>query len=203
MRRMGLDLSTKPGIAVADVQDGIEDPVLVANERFEMARSGEFPYAALDMAEKVADLVAQWYLNHVPDEVIIEQTNKGKKSSRYSQKQLEFIHAAVLQRLRVLGAAEKIRFIDTSEWRRLLGQHLTKDDKKNNAKVRKAKQADDFFAAKKALGVKGKIGTKHLAVRWVNEHYKLGLKMKDNDMADAICVIAAAGKPGVSFCDGN
>lgn len=201
MRRMGLDLSTKPGIAVADIQDGLEDPVLVANERYEIKKEGVFPYAALDLAEKVADLAAEWFIKHSPDEIIIEQTNKGK--NRYSQKQLEFIHAAVLHRLRALGAAQRIKFIDTSEWRRLLGQHLTKDDKKNNAKVRKAKQADNFHAAKKALGVKGKIGTKHLAVRWVNTHYSLGLKMKDNDMADAICVLAAAGKPGVTFCDGT
>jgi hypothetical protein len=199
VRWLGLDLSTKPGIALAEHSTVGQLPVLIDRKSYQVKVEGTFPFDAIDAAEKVADIVQEWYERHSPDKVIIEQSNKGR--SRYTQKKLEFIHSAVLRRLRLKGAY--ILYIDTSEWRRLLEQKLSKEDRKNNAAVSKAKKTDDFHAAKKAAGVKGRITGKHLAVNWCNAFYDLGLKMKDNDVADAICLIAAAVLPTASFCDGT
>jgi hypothetical protein len=49
--------------------------------------------------------------------------------------------------------------------------------------------------------VKGKVTTKHLAVRLVNSVYGLGLKQKDNNDADAIC-LGLAFFAGAQPCDG-
>lgn len=198
IRFLGLDLSTKPGLAVADKIEDDKLPQLIKAEGFCVPVTGGFPFDAIDAAEKVADIVTEWFETYWPDRVIIEQTNRGK--NRMSQKKLEFIHSAVLRRLRPYGV--KIFFIDTSEWRKVLQQKLSKEDRKNNEKVSKAKKTKDFVAAKKALGVKGRITAKHLSVAWCNANYGLSLLMKDNDTADAICLVAAASNPSVAFCDG-
>lgn len=198
-RILGLDLSTKPGLVVADHDGSGKLPDIVERESYKINSSPAFPYGAIENAHAVADIVEEWVVKHRPDEIVIEQTNKGK--NRYSQKQLEFVHYAVLTRLKPFGIT--IKYIDTSEWRRVLGQHMSKDDKKNNAKVSKAKKTENFHAAKKAAGVRGKITPKHLALRWVKDNYGIDLLMKENDIADAICIVAAAVRPETSFCDGT
>lgn len=108
-----------------------------------------------------------------PDFIYIEQTNLGK--NRESQKLLEFIHCSVLYILHKEGYGQKIRYVDTSAWRSKLKVRMTKEDSAHNKLV-------------KAKAIRGKITTKHLAVRWVNDKYDLNLKLKDNDIADAISV---------------
>jgi hypothetical protein len=54
---------------------------------------------------------------------------------------------------------------------------LSTNDKKNNKLVREGKK-------------RGKVTSKHLSVRWANEKYSLSLKIKDNDIADALAIAA-------------
>jgi hypothetical protein len=69
--------------------------------------------------------------------------------------------------------AHKIRYIDTSRWRNICGQHMSKEQRKHNKDVKDGK-------------IRGKITAKHLAVLWCNSKYGLNLLMKDEDAADAI-----------------
>ena len=122
---------------------------------------------------------------------------------RYSQKALEFIHLATLVALRPLDIP--IVYISSSAWRSALGITMTKEDKKNNAKLSKAKKLSTDSGCpvdKKKVGVRGKIGKKHLAVRYINSVYNLDLLMKDNDIADAIALGLAYLK-GAVHCDGT
>jgi Holliday junction resolvasome RuvABC endonuclease subunit len=198
MRVLGLDLSSNPGFAVVEA-DGQAELRLVTYKNYHIESTQPFPFTCIDIAESVANLVDEWVRSHSPDRIVIEETNLGK--ARYSQKKLEFIHFAVIKRLQQISA--DFVYIDTSEWRRVLQQRLSKEDRKNNAKVAKAKKAANPNAAKKAFGVSGKVTSKHLSVAWVNEHFGLKLKLKDNDVADAVCLCAAALQPGVRFCDGT
>lgn len=98
-----------------------------------------YPANFRDMAEAVARDVMKLALDHKPDFIIIEETNKGK--NRYSQKQLEFIHYAVNAELVRVGFIYKIRYLDTSEWRKLLGIGLDKDQRQHNNEVKKQRVA--------------------------------------------------------------
>lgn len=198
MRVLGLDLSSNPGFAVVEAEPEGQLK-LIAYKGYHVESESPFPFAHVEVAESVTKIVADWVDAHAPDQIVIEQTNLGK--ARYSQKQLEFIHFAVISELRSRKAA--FVYLDSSEWRRALQQRLSKEDRKNNAKVAKAKKTADPLAAKKALGVSGKITHKHLSVAWVNANFQLQLKLKDNDVADAVCLCAAALQPGIRFCDGT
>lgn len=148
------------------------------------------------MAAQLYELVIRFQ----PDVVIIEETNLGK--SRYAQKTLEFIHKSLLFQLRAFPG--KVIYFSSSSWRQALGLTMTKEDKKNNARLSKAKKYATEMGVKldkKALGVRGKINKKHLALRYVNDTFNLTLKVKDNDAADAIC-LAAAYLKGATPCDG-
>ena len=198
MRILGLDLSSNPGFAVVETRP--EDQLkLIAYKGYHVESKALFPLTHVDIAESVVKIVIDWIDSHSPDLIVIEQTNLGK--ARYSQKQLEFIHFAVLKELR--SRSVPFVYLDSSEWRRALKQRLSKEDKKNNAKVAQAKKTENPLAAKKTLGVSGKITHKHLSVAWVNASFQLQLKLKDNDAADAVCLCAAAAQPGIRFCDGT
>jgi hypothetical protein len=131
---------------------------------------------------------------------VVEETNRSTKS-RYSQKILEFLHNTLLVSLdkyRQGALTPPVFYLSTSEWRKILDQRLSKDDKINNKLVKAAADA----GISKPKGIRGKIGKKHLSVRWVNETYGLELKMKDNDSADAISLGTAFLK-GAKTCDGQ
>lgn len=172
MKIVGLDMSTHCGWALISDEAGLlghglyetSDKPLnsLVEDYFYMARASSISY-------QVAGLVMQVQ----PDYIYIEQTNKGR--ARGSQKQLEFIHFAVLYELKKNNWHHKVRYIDTSDWRKILNIKMTKDDSKHNKRVKSGE-------------IRGKITPKHLAVRWANEMYKQKLKLKDNDIADAMAV---------------
>lgn len=187
MRILALDISTKAGWAFlheSDLQFGslkLDHPVIAF---------GEYPWSYDKASEVMASQLHELVLRFEPHVVIIEETNLGK--SRYAQKMLEFIHKAILTKLRDFPG--KVIYLSTSSWRQALGLTMTKEDKKNNAKLSKAKKVAEELGVKldkKALGVRGKINKKHLALRYVNENFGLKLKVKDNDAADAICLVDA------------
>jgi len=151
----------------------------------------------LSATRTIAQMAIEVVDREKPDLVVIEETNGSR--SRYTQKILEWIHMEVCSLLLRRGLAP--RYINTGDWRRVVGARLTKEDKKLNAKVRKLKAAGDK-AGLKALGVRGKVGKKHVAVRYVNNQFGLNLKMKDNDQADAIC-LGVSYFLGAPICDGT
>jgi hypothetical protein len=56
--------------------------------------------------------------------------------------------------------------------------------------------------AKKKSGIRGKWNKKMLAVNYVNFMFKLDFKLKDNDIAESICLGLAFLK-GAAICDGD
>lgn len=173
---LGLDISTKTGFAI------LKDGKLIQKGLLKVAATNE--YASLDInqlirAEAVASGIAKVILASKPDLICVEQTNGGK--NRSSQKQLEFIHCLFLQWAVRNEVAGRVQYVDTSRWRSTLKVTLSKEDRQHN-KLVKQKLA------------RGKITTKHIAVRWVNKEYGLNLILKDNDIADAICLASYGDK---------
>ena len=169
MKILGLDASTKTGYAI------IEDGVLISFGLVRAESGGdtippdlELLYRADDMAKQISELV----LLHKPDAVYIEQTNAGR--FRGSQKQLEFIHCKFLTAMVSLKIPNVI-YVDTSRWRSKLQIRLSKEQRVHNKLVREKK-------------VRGKVTPKHLAVIWANGKFNLNLKLKDNDIADAMAI---------------
>lgn len=198
-RVLSLDLSTSTGYALLDGEK-IEQCGVLANGKT-AAEYAAYPWgvvqAAVSIAAKVHALVQN--TGHI-DSIVIEETNLGR--NRYSQKQLEFIHFAVLEVLR--DTAIPVHYLSTGVWRKHLGIFLSKDDKRQNSRLQRAKRAAANAGQsldKKELGIRGKVNKKHIAIRYVNERFNLALKAKDDDVADAIC-LALAYVGGAPVCDG-
>ena len=169
MKLLGLDISTKTGFAVIN-DEALSDYGLIKSK---IDASDDFSYLdkALDLGNSIGALIEK----HRPDKIIIEQTNQGRFRT---QKLLEFIHMAVLLRISALNLRSRVQYIDTSRWRSILKIRLTKEQRLHNK------------AVKQKLA-RGKITSKHLAVLWVNNKFGMKLKLKDNDIADAICLCCA------------
>jgi hypothetical protein len=218
MRILALDLSTSTGFAELETIGTAEPVLLSCGtlklEKSSILEYGPYPWSYLRAADeislKVAELVSRLLLFRHLDAIIIEEINLGK--NRYSQRALEWIHCRVLQRISALP----VYYVSSSEWRHNLGLSMSKEDKRSNRKLSEAKVKAEIQArqlaqkqavfgkerealekqlkakaladSKKLLGVKGRVNKKHLALRYVNERYHLKLKVKDDDMADAICI---------------
>lgn len=209
MRVLVFDISTCTGWALLEGEMGqipkiIETGTIVNDEP--VSTYGDFPFSYLHAATSIALRISQKYTSSHSvkpiDVVVIEEINKpGRFGNRYAQKILDFIHCLVLSMFVWEKPIPKVVYINTSDWRKTIGGNLTKADKAMNIKVRKLKKAGDK-AGLKALGVRGKISKKHVALRYVNATFGLNLKMKDNDIADAICQ-GTAYFLGVKHCDGQ
>ena len=179
MRVLGLDLSSKTGFAVLDTDVQSKPSSLLKYGLIVAPPDKEYPieeYRYLDVAIRISIAIGDIITEYKPNLIYIEQSNKGK--NRHSQKFIEFIHCEVLTVIQSLGLDTKITYIDTSFWRTALSQRMTKEQRLHNKAVKKGE-------------IRGKITPKHLSVKWVNENYKTEFKLKDNDIADAICVATA------------
>lgn len=218
MRALAVDASTHAGWAYFEGEPGrmpkrIESGLVENKEP--ILSFGRYPWGYLHAAASIANQLSEIVDRLHPDIIVVEETNLGK--SRYSQKILEFIHFRFLQCMYFYQKLQDndvdVVYISSSSWRKAIQLTLTKEDKENNAKLKKAKQAarrkksdaskaKKLAEAKKKLGVKGKIDKKHLSVRYVNDHFGLNLKLKDNDEADAIC-LGVAYFLGAKMADGT
>lgn len=207
MKLLALDLSTKTGAAV--LQEGEDGGVAVARrERIALEKAahefGPYPENLLRATEVIAAQVCAFVEEENPDKIVIEETNLGK--NRYSQKILEFIHRAVLERLRLAGLLDRVYYVSSSEWRKALAIKLNSAQRAQNTILSRAKRRaaeKGVKLDKKALGVTGKVTQKHIALAYVNERFpELELKMKDNDIADAIA-LGCAYLAGAKLCDGT
>ena len=210
MKVLALDISTKTGWALLEDNRINAQPVLLnyglintSEEVKKLKKQKEYPWgfflACAHTADELIDLITKTEAKNI----VIEETNPGGRGNRYSQKILEYIHC-----LLILGLDKsdiKVYYINSSEWRRALGLVLSKDDKKNNKLLKKAKdiaEATKTNLDKTKLGIKGKVTKKHVAVRWVNERYNKDFKIKDNDTCEAICLGCAYIK-GAKICNGE
>lgn len=174
---ISLDLSTSTGYAVFTGNKLGDYGTLVSKaEDFNVnnypEKSKKYPYNIVNAANEMGSQVDTLVQKYKPDWIIIENTVRGK--NRNTQRILEFVHKSVLDVLKD-KYEKKIKYLDPSEWRKLLDLKMSKDDLKHNKEVRLGK-------------ARGKLTRKHLSVRMVNEQYDLGLKLKDDDIADAICL---------------
>lgn len=202
MRILCLDLSTHTGYAIFDGEMGSK-PKLLRSGTIDLGKPvhafGPYPHsyriAAWTMVQKIWSVVGDDFVDAMTNVVVIEEINSGR--DRYVQKLLENIHTATLQHT-ILGEKSVYLNSDGADgWRTNLGLVMTKEQKKLNAKLSKAKRTAEAAGAKldkKALGIKGKTTKKHLAVARANAEYDLKLKQKDNNEADAICL-------GLAYCN--
>jgi hypothetical protein len=182
-RVLSLDASTKTGWALFVDRELLKSGALpkVKVEDFNVnkdpQKSPKYPWNIMDAAEAMSRLMADLVAEHKPDYVVIENTNKGK--NRNTQRLLEWIHYVWVRNMRHLPIV--LKYMDTSEWRSLVGLWMTKEDTKRNREVKAGKTKDPETGKRR-----GKLNKKHLAVRMTNELYGKKLKLKDNDEADAI-----------------
>jgi len=178
MITLSLDISTNTGYAI------FEDGELVGKGNFlvkdkkisYLEHTTESMHAMLGACENLSCYVDDAIMKYDVDEVIIEQTNRSR--SRWSQKMLEWLHYSIITSILEEFYYVNINYIDTSEWRSILDIRMTNADKKHNKEVRNGK-------------ARGKLTSKHLAVRWANQMFGLELKQKDNDIADALALATA------------
>ena len=199
MKVLALDISTKTGWAV------FEDGKLTKYDTIRLPKKigeyGKYPWSYLTATETMAQQLVNLAQKEFPDAIVIEETNNAR--SRYSQKALEYIHCCFLYKW--AGRDAPVYYINSSAWRSALGLVLSKDDKKNNKKLKVAKklaEATEKKLDRVVLGIRGMVSKKHIAIRYVNETFGLTLKVKDNDQADAICLGLAYLK-GAKVCDGK
>lgn len=210
MKVLALDLSTSAGFAVLEERGG-EIALLrygaVALPHTVLAY-GTYPWCYLDAADDMAMQLVSIAEREAPDLIVVEETNLSK-GSRYAQKILEFIHCQFLRNMAIsrdrVEKIPKVIYLSSSVWRQSLQLALSREQKKANAKLAKAKK-EAANSGKKLdktkLGIKGKVGKKHLAINYVNGRFNLKLKAKDDDIADAVCLgLAAFNDPPV--CDGT
>jgi hypothetical protein len=198
MKVLALDISTKTGWAV------FVDGVLVEHGLVRLPKKiyeyGDYPWNYVQGAYSMGQLLFA-LTSKEPDVIVVEETNKSR--ARYSQKALEYIHCLFLYQVKSTNIP--IKYVSSSEWRKTLGLVMSKDDKKNNKKLKTAKQFAETTGAKldKAeLGIKGAVTKKHIAIRFVNNTFGFSMKVKDNDICDAICLGLAYLK-GAKICDGK
>lgn len=197
-RILALDIAGKTGWALFDTSKG-ETPreQLVASGVLTISKGifefqGPYPYnvraASTEVALKAIDKAKELK----PDVIVIENTNLGK--SRTHQRFLEWAHLVFVDIVETdfpLNAMPKVIYLSSSTWRHALGLKASKGDAKNNRIAKKIRELSDPEMRKKLrqqTGVKGRVGKKHLAIRMVNDVYGFQLKMKDDDIADAICL---------------
>jgi Holliday junction resolvasome RuvABC endonuclease subunit len=193
VKSVGLDLSTSAGIALVtgELIAKLEEYFLIEVSESDVEVDPDLvpEYTYVSRAKKVAESIKPFLISKNPDIIVIEQTNLGK--NRNDQKLLEFIHYAVLEMIRDIGMYKNVHYVDSSRWRSDIGVKLSKEDRLHNKSVKSKK-------GPLVEGYRGKITFKHLAVRHVNKAFNLNLILKDNDIADAICLASWGIKKQIS-----
>lgn len=193
-RVLALDISTKTGWAVVDM----------SKKSFKLIQAGtlpkvsepdtaKYPINYIHWARKCSQYIYDLIEEYKPDEFVIEETSKGSKNNM-SQKIIEFIHfqvALFFLNSDLAGIAYPRTYFLTEEWRRICGCVMTKEEKKQNAEVRKQHKKGIKVAKSKENNRIGLIGKKHVNVRVANSVYGLDLILKDEDRADALLLAHA------------
>lgn len=181
MVTLGLDISSHTGWAIFYNSNLIGCGIFnhFCNDR-------SFPWGVYNWAKKCAsDVVNLCFQYDFVDNIIVEKTNLGK--NREVQSFLEWLHFFLLYQLENTGFVNKIKYIDTSQWRKKINLKLTKEQKQRNKFISQQHKNGNKSVVVDEKRI-GKITAKHLSVDFVNKEFGLNLKLKHNDIADAICI---------------
>jgi len=191
-RILALDMSTKTGYAVLDVDDSGFVLVETGTLEKESEPEGQYPENYLVWSGRCIQKIIDIYNKFEPDELVIEETAKGSKNNM-SQKIVEFIHYELALCFEIGGIMwnKPRRFFLTEEWRRICLCLMNKEEKKQNAEVRKQRKKGIKVCKDKEGKRIGLIGKKHVNVRRANEVFNLELILKDEDTADALLLAYA------------
>lgn len=202
MLLLGLDISTKTGYALIESSSSVGEDLLELGLLTVPDQDGPYPYTYIRRSHQMAEKILAIVDAKQPKLAVIEETNPARNA--YGQKLLEWIHFLVVEGLSHRNIP--IVYLRTGIWRQKLEAKLTPEDRKTNQKLNRLKEkaggdAETLRALKKENGIRGKVSRKAPALRIVNELYPtLGLKAKDNDKADALCLCLAY-KKGAEHCD--
>lgn len=176
---LSLDISSSTGWALFKEQNLINYGVIVQKHD-----DNSYPFGMLAWATKIVDNIVELIDNTSDiEKIIIERTNLGRQ--RDSQSLLESVHCILMQRVLEYGWSDKVVYIDTSQWRKTVGLKLSLEDKKQNKFIKESSKKGDKVVKQNGKRI-GKVTKKHLSVRAVNNIFNLNLKLKENDISDAI-----------------
>lgn len=147
------------------------------------AKDDSWPFGIHAWARQVAEVINDWVRSHPTDKVILERANSS--SWRDSQNFIDWHHFAVIQKALDNNWADKLVYINSVDWRRKIGLQLNKEQKKQNQLISKEKRKGNKVVKVNGKRV-GRITRKHLSVISANNLFNLKLKLKDNDIADAL-----------------
>lgn len=182
MRIISIDPSSHIGWAILEddqlVNYGVQD-VLCYDKTW--------PFGIHQWARDIAAQIFKLIENNTADLVLIERANSSK--FRNSQNILDWMHFDLISILVDEGYKDKLLYVDVSHWRKVCNLKLNAQQKIQNKMASQANKAGTILKVNGKR--KGKLTKKHLAVNWANDKYGLSLKLKDNDIADAICLGAS------------
>jgi hypothetical protein len=179
MKVLSIDASSHTGWAI------LEDNKLISYGKIDVScKDKSWPLGIHQWAKEISENIFTLIKNNTTDLIIIERANSSR--FRESQNVLDWMHFNLIDLLIDGNYTSKLLYVDSSRWRQLCGLKLTKEQKKQN---RMAKQASNSGKILKVNGKrKGRVTKKHLAVNYVNDTFNLSFKLKDNDIAEAICL---------------
>lgn len=194
-RVLALDISTKTGYAVVDMDESGFELIksgTLPKESEPSEEDGKYPVNYLLWSHHCMEHIVDIFREFDPDELVIEETAKGSKNNM-SQKIVEFIHYEMAEGFTLDGYFGDIprTYFLTEEWRRICGCKMNDAEKKQNAEVRKQRKKGIKVCKDKDGKRIGIIGKKHVNVRRANEVYGTELILKDEDRADAMLLAHA------------
>lgn len=202
---IALDLSTNTGFAIFKNKKLIKYDVFTAkvpNYKSDVKSfkdfPKEYPFNFFDTANCIADRCIEIIQENKIKKVVIEHPEGAKQ--RLSQRLLEWIHFALILRLRQVGI--EFRYLLVHDWRESVGCYIKKwpEYQKYNQKVRQAKKkATPTKSGMLIAKIDGKrvspINQKKLSIILANEKY--GIDIKNDNIADAINLGRAAIELGI------
>lgn len=200
---IAIDLSTKPGIAIFNDKKLVHATTLFNDKTVE--NFGTYPhnyvefsvYTINNLFTYVQNLGYKW---HHFDSIVLEETTASKQN--YSQKKLEFLHYELLLTFTFLK--DKIVYIRDGTWKKINGVERSKEEKANNAKIKKLKQKTGKRVVRRdEEGTPIRKVTRHdVYIRTCNDIFGTSFTRKEEDSA-AACLIGRAFILAAPICDGT
>jgi Holliday junction resolvasome RuvABC endonuclease subunit len=183
-RVLSLDISTKTGWALMIIENNA-----IKLEKYGVIPQvqkpeGEYPGCFVDWAYLCFYGIVKIIEDCKADVLVIEETCANSKSS-HSQKILEFSHFLVAKYIQENKI--KSKYMLTGEWRGIMDCRMNQKEREKNKEVRDYKKKNKSSIAYDKNGKRtGIITKKHIGLRRVEELFGIKLKLKDNDISDAI-----------------
>ena len=182
MRILSIDASSHTGWAI------FQDKKLIQYGKIDVpCQDSSWPWGVMKWAEEIAEQITRLVINNSIgfNKVVIERANSSR--FRDSQNVLDWMHFCILKNSINDVWNDIIIYMDSSEWRKICKINLSKEQKKHNQMVSKEKRKGNKIVKVNGKRV-GRLTKKHLAVFYCNENFGTTFKIKDNDIAEAICL---------------